>query len=107
MYVYLLHFPTPHHHARHYLGCTADLRARLTRHATGDGARILRTDLDIDWELVRCWIAQTYSPERCAKSQHGSGVYCPLCRTDPRTIPGSIEMHIKNLRIPLRRNEYL
>ncbi len=42
--VYLLHFDQPYKHARHYTGWTessGSLKARLARHARGDGARLL------------------------------------------------------------------
>jgi hypothetical protein len=38
--VYLLHFDRPYKHARHYLGWTANLQARLDSHRAGHGARI-------------------------------------------------------------------
>jgi hypothetical protein len=34
---YLLHFSRPYHHARHYLGSSANLGARIAAHARGRG----------------------------------------------------------------------
>jgi hypothetical protein len=39
--VYLIHLDRPYRHARHYTGWTPDLDTRLTRHAKGQGARLL------------------------------------------------------------------
>lgn len=39
---YLIHFERPYRHARHYLGWTVDLEARLAKHRAGNGARLLR-----------------------------------------------------------------
>lgn len=41
MMVYLLHLDTPLSHAKHYMGSCDDLDARLERHRTGSGARML------------------------------------------------------------------
>ncbi len=37
--IYLLHFERSYHHARHYLGYTEDLEARVTAHRAGRAAR--------------------------------------------------------------------
>ena len=39
--VYLLHFDQPYKHARHYIGWTNDLAARVELHANGGGARLM------------------------------------------------------------------
>lgn len=40
-YIYLIHFVRPYKHAKHYLGWTQDLSARLTAHRTGNGSRLM------------------------------------------------------------------
>ena len=77
--VYLLHFYLPYKHARHYLGSTDDLTARLHQHATGRGARLLAvaSAAGIHWTLVRAWPGDR-TRERKLKNHHRRAL-CPLC----------------------------
>jgi predicted GIY-YIG superfamily endonuclease len=79
--VYLLHLSEPlAGHARHYLGSAEDVEARLLRHASGHGAKMLRACRlnGIDWMLVRTWEGGR-ELERQLKRRHNSGVFCPIC----------------------------
>jgi predicted GIY-YIG superfamily endonuclease len=84
--VYLLHFDKPYKHARHYVGWTQDLDARLAKHARGHGARLLEVvrDAGIVWTLARTWPG-TRNRERQIKRQGGAARRCPLCGITPRT----------------------
>ena len=93
--VYLLHFdrlyvPYPGAPLRdcagHYTGWTENLAARLTRHAAGDGARLLAVvhQADISWQLARVWPGRR-DRERQLKRQGGASRRCPLCKR-PRCI---------------------
>jgi predicted GIY-YIG superfamily endonuclease len=55
--IYLIHFAEAYKHARHYLGFTDDLDARLERHRAGSGARLMEVikDADITWQVARTW----------------------------------------------------
>ena len=77
--VYLIHFYSPYAHARHYLGSTADLDARLAEHQRGAGARLLEViaDAGINWTLVRAWKGDRQR-ERQLKNYHRRQL-CPLC----------------------------
>jgi predicted GIY-YIG superfamily endonuclease len=83
--LYLLHFDRPfgppHQQARHYLGWTGDLDARLAAHADGTGANLLRhvRNAGIGWTLVRTWPSATRVDER-AKHTNGHARRCPVCR---------------------------
>ena len=79
--VYLLHFSEPLHHARHYLGSTANLDARLAEHRSGQGARLMEvvTGLGIGFELARTWTGDR-KLERKLKRQHNAPRLCPNCR---------------------------
>ena len=85
-YVYLLHFKQPYKHARHYLGSTGALDARLKLHRHHGGARLMEvvTDAGIDFEVSRLWRCETYQEahelERRLKHWHGSTKLCPLCQ---------------------------
>lgn len=83
--IYLIHFETPYKHARHYLGWTTDLNARLVRHANGTGARLMEviTEAGISWQLARTW-SGTRSRERRLKRQGGASRKCPLCGVTPK-----------------------
>jgi hypothetical protein len=54
--IYLIHFESPYHHARHYLGYCEDgrLAQRLARHRSGRGSPLmLAVELaGIDWVVT-------------------------------------------------------
>lgn len=83
--IYLLHFAQPYKHARHYLGWTTDLNARLAEHAAGRGARLLAVvqAAGITWDLARTWPGSR-TRERALKRQGGASRCCPLCGVRPR-----------------------
>jgi len=81
--VYLIHFDCPYKHARHYLGYTGDLEARLKAHASGNGSRLMEviTEAGITWRLARTW-AGGRDIERRLKRQKNSPRLCPICRKE-------------------------
>lgn len=79
--VYLLHFERPYHHARHYLGFTAEpVEERIRRHQSGHGARLLAVIVKagISFRLVRTWRGGRRL-ERRIKSLGGATRVCPIC----------------------------
>jgi predicted GIY-YIG superfamily endonuclease len=86
--VYLLHFERPYKHARHYLGSTNRLTARLAEHQEGRGARLLEVvhAAGIPWVLARTWEGGR-ERERQLKKQAGASRFCPLCKAAQRTRP--------------------
>lgn len=82
--VYLIHFEQPFRHARHYMGWTPDgrLEARLRKHASGHGARLLRAVglAGIAWSCVRVWASLDRHDEARLKRAGGLSRYCPVCR---------------------------
>lgn len=80
--VYLLHFEAPYRHARHYLGFTMDLTARLEEHARGGGARLMAViaAAGIGFQLARTWVGSR-SLERKIKKRKESPALCPLCNS--------------------------
>ena len=78
--VYLLHFSRPYHHARHYLGSTHDLDARLADHQAGRGARLLEVvvAVGISFEVARTWPGGR-KEERRLKRRKASPRMCPIC----------------------------
>ena len=83
--IYLLHFERPYRHARHYLGWTTNLPARLTARTTGHGARLIDviTTAGIGFTLARTW-SGTRTRERQLKNHGGHARHCPLCGITPR-----------------------
>jgi len=78
--IYLLHLDKPLCHAKHYIGLADDLAARLERHATSDGARLLAVcrERGITWRCVRTWTGdRTF--ERWLKRKKAAPTLCPVC----------------------------
>jgi predicted GIY-YIG superfamily endonuclease len=78
--VYLIHFNEAFKHARHYLGYAEDLDARLERHRSGDGARLLAVlkSAGIAWRCVRTWQGDR-KLERQLKNRHNAPKLCAIC----------------------------
>lgn len=84
--VYLIHFDTPLHHARHYIGfCRRRLNKRIKKHRANNGARILKAlnEQGIGWQVVKVWLGpmadRTF--ERRLKNMKGARHLCPVCNT--------------------------
>jgi len=79
--VYLLHFERPLHHAQHYIGYAEDLEARLARHRSGNGARLVEvfTVAGIDFTVARTWEGDR-DLERRLKRRKNARRLCPICR---------------------------
>jgi hypothetical protein len=88
--VYLIHFDqplgdlsNPRGQARHYLGYTDDLQARLEAHRRGNGSAIMAavTRAGITWQLARTWDGDR-GLERQLKARHNSPQLCPICQEE-------------------------
>jgi predicted GIY-YIG superfamily endonuclease len=86
--VYLIHFKrpigdlnNPRGQARHYLGFTEDLDARLAAYRSGNGAAIMAAvaRAGIPWTLARTWEGDR-ALERKLKDCHNSPKLCPICQ---------------------------
>jgi predicted GIY-YIG superfamily endonuclease len=79
--VYLLHFSQAYKHAKHYVGYTTNLNARLEAHSKGSGARLLEviTQAGLSFQLARTWQG-TRKTERALKNQKNAPRFCPVCR---------------------------
>jgi predicted GIY-YIG superfamily endonuclease len=86
--IYLLHFDRPLKHAKHYLGWTRDLDARLAYHGSGNGARLLAACKreGIGWKLARTWGPSNRHRERQIKNQGGLSRSCPMCGVKPKAV---------------------
>jgi predicted GIY-YIG superfamily endonuclease len=82
--IYLLHFDRPFGHARHYLGWTRDLDARLAAHGKASGSALMRAvaAAGIGWRLAATWEGDRYR-ERQLKAR-GHTRKCPICRAEAR-----------------------
>ena len=82
--IYLIHFDRPYKHARHYIGWTKDLEARLAIHKAGDGARLLRAvnQADIGWRVVRTWEGTRDDERRLHNQKNSPSRLCPVCKAE-------------------------
>jgi predicted GIY-YIG superfamily endonuclease len=78
--IYLIHFDRPYRHARHYVGWSANLEARLADHRRGAGSRLMAVihEAGITWRVTRTRPGDR-TIERLIKRYGGSGRYCPAC----------------------------
>lgn len=85
--IYLIHLDEPYRHARHYLGWTTDLDARLEAHQAGRGARLMEVvkAAGITWHLARTWPGSR-DRERAIKNRHEAPRLCPECSPIPRPV---------------------
>lgn len=84
--IYLIHFDAPLHHAMHYLGFVEDdLNARLARHRSGQGAKLLAAlnRAGIGYRVVKTW-AGDRSLERSLKNRKNGPRLCPICQAARR-----------------------
>lgn len=79
---YLLHFSDKLHHARHYLGYSSNLKARIAGHEAGNSAKLISaiTRHDIKFVVARVWIDGDRALERRLKNQHNGPKLCPICQ---------------------------
>jgi len=79
----------PHAGAAHYTGSADDLRARLAKHGTSEGARLLQVQRERggSWHLARTWPGGKYE-ERAIKEWKQGPRLCPDCT--PGTQRGSL-----------------
>ncbi len=84
MAVYLIHFEQPYRHARHYLGYSHDVEARLRAHQAGTGARLMEviTAAGIPWHVAKVWPTGTPELERALKLWHSGVRLCPTCKQE-------------------------
>jgi predicted GIY-YIG superfamily endonuclease len=82
--VYLIHLDKPYKHARHYLGWTNNLDARLEAHQAGHGARLMEVvkAAGITWRLARTWPGSR-DRERAIKNRHEAPRLCLECSPVP------------------------
>lgn len=112
-YIYILHFS--HYlsdHALHYVGVTANLRQRLTRHAQGKGSNICRVlkERGITWDLsavYQCQPTDARELERLLKRQHNAMRYCPLCSKQPLSLPYATDYPLSAVPFPTTSKELL
>ena len=87
--IYLIHFQRPigghprggpRSFARHYLGHTIDLEARIAKHRRGQGSRLMAVvaAAGIDFVVARTWPGDR-ALERRLKRRHDSPGLCPIC----------------------------
>lgn len=100
--VYLIHFDAAYKHARHYIGWTTDLDARLQAHRAGRGARLMEviTADGITWQLARTWPGGR-DRERAIKNRHEAPQLCPVCSPRPRPVTTGRSALITVIRQPV------
>lgn len=86
MTVYLIHFQTPLHHARHYIGYAERVKSRLAHHRHGTGARLLAAcnSVGIEYDIARTWEGEGRDFERKLKRCKNAARYCPVCNPNAR-----------------------
>lgn len=79
--VYLIHLDSPLCHARHYIGYSDYLEARLAHHENGTGSKFLRAvaSIGIKFHAVALYVGADRHFERLLHNTHNTATYCPIC----------------------------
>ena len=85
--IYLLHFERSYHHARHYLGYTDDLEARLAAHRAGRGSPLVAAAVrdGIEFELAATWPGGRTEERRLHRYRNSPRRLWPICRGQGET----------------------
>ena len=87
--VYLLHFDRPLAHARHYIGWSDDINARIECHRLGGCASssLMRAvkEAGIGFVVARVWPDADRNFERRLKKQKNGCKLCPVCREEQQS----------------------
>ena len=83
--IYLLHFERSYHHARHYLGYTDDLDARVAAHRAGHGSPLVAAAVrdGIDFCVAATWPGDRREERRLHRYRNSPRRLCPICRATP------------------------
>lgn len=104
-YIYVLHFTDPLHHAKHYVGCTRNLRQRLETHADGYGSHLTRAlyEKQIEFELGTLYVtnkANMRKIERFIKKMANGPRFCQICNPAGVKVPECQTYSIELLPFP-------
>jgi predicted GIY-YIG superfamily endonuclease len=96
MCVYLIHFEEPYKHARHYLGFSDNVAARIACHEHGNGAKLMSVIArnGIRWQVSRVWMTGDRALERKLKGYHSGVKLCPICQG---RVPVGYSIDVKKL----------
>lgn len=80
--IYLLHFQRSYCHARHYLGYTDNLDARLAAHRAGRGSPLVAAAIadGIEFELAATWAGDRHRERQLHRYHNTPRRLCPICR---------------------------
>ena len=83
--IYLLHFRRSYRHARHYLGYTDNLDARLAAHRAGRGSPLVAAAIaaGIEFELAVTWPGDRHRERQLHRYHNTPRRLCPICRGTP------------------------
>ena len=83
--IYLLHFERSYHHARHYLGYTDDLDARVAAHRAGRGSPLVAAAVrdGIEFRVAATWPGDRTEERRLHRYRNSPRRLCPICRGTP------------------------
>lgn len=111
MFIYILHFIEPLHHAQHYSGSTVDLERRLRQHANGAGSRLTQFLWEEQLEWILGGLYQVNDPERLRecekllKSRHSGPKYCRICNPDEPGLKGASCYPLDVIQFPIESQE--
>lgn len=85
--VYILHFSTPYHHARHYIGHGAPIWKRVAMHKRGKGSKLTRAvySAGIEIVLARTFPGMSQHYEYLLKRRKATPRICPICNPQLNT----------------------
>jgi hypothetical protein len=94
--VYVIHIEPPFHHARHYVGFSKDILARLALHQLGQSqVALIRAAVLAGHRLIlaHVWPDADRNFERRIKNRKNTPRYCPICQGKAPSLPQQLVTH--------------
>jgi predicted GIY-YIG superfamily endonuclease len=82
---YLIHASEKLHHARHYIGWSSCIAARIAIHRKSQGSKLVKAfnEHGISWQVARVWKGETRTFERALHEKKNSvKSLCPICKQE-------------------------
>lgn len=94
--IYVVHFAQPLAHARHYIGWTQNLPARMSQHRAGYGGRLMAAvqAAGIDWTVSYTELGDRYRERQLKNQSSAARRFCWLCKVEKLIATSGFTPHV-------------